>query len=165
MPNFLKIFFIKFRWFIKTTNQGVINNKRLTQLLILTSFLITFWLVRTITNLQRLNVIPNQTGDLHIHHLVPGIILLLISGYCGLSFWNLRLIRVPMAVCFGVGAALTIDEFALWLYLQDVYWEKQGRDSLDAVIITITIISMVFILSEAHDHIIARKVKKLVKNA
>lgn len=165
MTTALKFVFRKTRWFVATTSTGIVHNKRLTQLLILVSFLVTFWLIRTVTNLQRLGVIPNQTGVFHIHHLVPGIILLLVSGYSGLSFWNVKFIRVPMAVCFGIGAALTIDEFALWLYLRDVYWERQGRDSLDAVIVVITLLSIVFIISEAHDHIIARRVKKLVKNA
>lgn len=165
MTASLETFLRKVKWFVITTNEGIIHNKRLTQLLILVSFLITFWLIRTLTNLQRLGIIPNQTGDLHIHHLVPGIILLLISGYSGLSFWNVKFIRVPMAICFGIGAALTIDEFALWLYLRDVYWERQGRDSLDAVIFVITLLSIIFIISEAHDHIIAKKVKRLVKNA
>ena len=49
----------------------------------------------------------------------------------GKSRWSGRL----MAFLFGVGAALTLDEFALWLNLQDVYWERQGRASIDAVVL------------------------------
>ncbi len=63
-----------------------------------------------------------------------------------------------MSVLFGVGAALTIDEFALWLFLRDVYWEAQGRTSVDAVIITIVILTIAFIISEIHDH---RHVKRI----
>lgn len=40
-----------------------------------------------------------------------------------------------MSFLYGVGAALTLDEFALWLNLQDVYWERQGRESIDAVLL------------------------------
>ncbi len=80
-----------------------------------------------------------EVGGRHIHHLVWGILLLLIVGYGWLlqfgpivqarSRWHGRV----MAFLFGVGAALTLDEFALWLNLQDVYWERQGRASMDAV--------------------------------
>lgn len=129
------------------------DSQRLSQLLILVSFLITFATVRIITHLQQLNLLPNQSKNiLHIHHLVPGIILLIISGYVGISFWSVQKLRTLMAVLFGIGAALTIDEFALWLYLKDVYWEKQGRDSIDAFIVVIIIFSIVFLISEIHDH-------------
>jgi hypothetical protein len=40
-----------------------------------------------------------------------------------------------MAILYGLGAALTLDEFALWLNLRDVYWAKEGRSSIDAVIL------------------------------
>jgi hypothetical protein len=47
-----------------------------------------------------------------------------------------------MAMLFGIGAALTLDEFALWLHLEDVYWAKQGRDSIDAVVIMATVLAL-----------------------
>lgn len=75
----------------------------------------------------------------HIHHLVWGILLLLLVGYGWLveigsgapdsSRWAGRL----MALLYGVGSALTLDEFALWLNLSDVYWEHEGRESLEAM--------------------------------
>jgi hypothetical protein len=137
------------------------DSKRLSQFLILISFLTTFAIVRTITHLQKLNIFPNQHNNiLHIHHLVPGIILLLISGYIGISFWSIHKLRVLMAVLFGIGAALTIDEFALWLYLKDVYWAKQGRDSIDAFILVIIIFSIAFLASEVHDHALIKKLLK-----
>ena len=77
------------------------------------------------------------SGGLHIHHLVWGILLLLLVGYVWLleigvgSSWMASL----TAIAFGVGAALALDEFALWLNLSDVYWERQGRVSIDAVLI------------------------------
>jgi hypothetical protein len=103
------------------------------------SFLLTFGIVRTITHLIRAGVGPfhNVTaGTLHVHHLVWGILLLIAVGYVWLleigvgSSWVASL----TALAFGVGAALTLDEFALWLNLQDVYWENQGRVSIDAVV-------------------------------
>lgn len=133
--------------------QRLKDSKRLSQFVMLISFLITFGIVRAITHLQKLNILPNQQDDiLHIHHLVPGIILLLISGYIGISFWSTNKLRVFMAVLFGIGAALTIDEFALWLYLRDVYWAKQGRDSVDAIVFVILVIGIILLISEVRDH-------------
>lgn len=68
-----------------------------------------------------------------------------------------------MAVLFGIGAALTIDEFALWLYLDDVYWEKEGRYSIDAIIISLIILTITFVLGEAYDHSWIRKIKTYIK--
>ena len=78
----------------------------------------------------------------HIHHLVWGILILLLVGYGWLA--DLGRSHTPisiflgrlMAVGYGAGAALTLDEFALWLNLSpDVYWTRQGRESIDAVIL------------------------------
>jgi hypothetical protein len=130
------------------------DSHRLAQILVLLSFLITFATIRAITNLQRLGLLSNPgiRGALHIHHLAPGILLLLLSGYVGLSFWATDKIRRLMAILFGIGAALVIDEFALWLYLKDVYWEKQGRLSVDAIIYVVIILTIIFVISEVHDH-------------
>src|ERR1035438_281810 len=78
-------------------------------------------------------------GGRHIHHLVWGILLLLFSGYIwllelgtgmeGTFRWLGRLV----SVLYGVAAALTLDEFALWLNLRDVYWEREGRESFEAM--------------------------------
>jgi hypothetical protein len=75
----------------------------------------------------------------HIHHLVWGILLLLLVGYLWLievgtgavssTQWTGRL----MSMLFGVAAALTLDEFALWLNLRDVYWEREGRENFEAL--------------------------------
>src|SRR6201996_787428 len=81
-------------------------------------------------------------GGKHIHHLVWGILILLFVGYGWLldlgrahSPLSIFLSRL-MAISYGVGAALTLDEFALWLDLEpDAYWSRQGRLSIDAVIL------------------------------
>jgi hypothetical protein len=104
------------------------------------AFLLTFVIVRAITVSIRAGIGPFHNvsaGTTHIHHLVWGILLLIIVGYVWLleigvgSTWVASL----TAILFGVGAALTLDEFALWLNLQDVYWEQQGRVSVDVVLI------------------------------
>src|SRR5207245_6058584 len=111
------------------------------------SFVVTFAIVRGITHAIRAGVGPFHnvsSGGLHIHHLVWGILLLLVVGYVWLleigvgSSWVASL----TAMAFGVGAALTLDEFALWLNMQDVYWERQGRESIDAVVIFAGLLSV-----------------------
>ncbi len=108
--------------------------------LVLGAFLITFAIVRTITHMIKAGKGPFgniSVGGTHVHHLVPGIFLLLASGVLGIATGDALptwLLWVP-PVLFGIGAALTLDEFALWLTLKDVYWEKEGRRSVDAVII------------------------------
>jgi hypothetical protein len=112
---------------------------------LLVSFLVTFALVRAITHAIRADRGPFHNISVkgkHFHHLVPGIILVLISGYFAAAL-HLRLTRTIDAMVFGIGAALTLDEFALWLNLEDVYWAKQGRDSVDAVIIAAILLSLV----------------------
>ncbi|MCC6791295.1 MAG: hypothetical protein IT336_06415 [Thermomicrobiales bacterium] len=116
-----------------------------TQVIILVAFLLTFAIVRVITHAIRRGskLVHNveTSGGLHIHHRVPGILLLLASGYLGIGLADHVPIRI-VAVLFGIGAALTLDEFALWLHLEDLYWAKEGRDSIDAVVIMATIIAI-----------------------
>src|SRR5579864_7168341 len=82
-----------------------------------------------------------QMGGRHIHHLVFGIIILLLVGYgwlceigSGADNASIFLSRL-VSILYGVGAALTLDEFALWLNLRDVYWAREGRASIDAVVL------------------------------
>ena len=110
-------------------------------------FLVTFGIVRLITHLIRAGVGPfhNVTsGGLHIHHLVWGILILLAVGYVWLIEVGTtsNLLSSLTAVAYGVGAALTLDEFALWLNLQDVYWTGAGRLSIDAVVLFAALLSV-----------------------
>jgi hypothetical protein len=108
------------------------------------AFFLTFGIVRAITHAIRLDLGPFHNvsaGGVHVHHLVWGILLLLGVGYLWLlqvgtgetakAVWLSRL----TSVLFGVAAALTLDEFALWLNLADVYFARQGRESIDAVLL------------------------------
>lgn len=139
------------------------NSKRLSQILVLISFLITFILARIAADNNMFVVVETQGGPLHIHHLVPGIILLLVSGYIGIAFHSRFKLRNFMAILFGIGAALTVDEFSLWLYLEDVYWEKEGRHSIDAIIIITILLTITVVLGEAYDHSWKKKVKTYLK--
>ena len=103
------------------------------------AFFVTFASVRAITHAIRAERGPFKNitpGGRHIHHMTFGIVGLLTVGYLWLleigtkdRRWASRLTSVG----FGSGAALTLDEFALWLNLEDDYWTKQGRESIDAV--------------------------------
>ncbi len=121
-------------------DRHVIDDGKEAQATILVSFLITFSIVRFITHSIRAgrfrHVLRNVAtpGGTHLHHLVPGILLMMLTGYVGIAV-DPSPTRSWHAALFGVGAALTLDEFALWLNLKDVYWAKQGRDSIDAVIV------------------------------
>jgi hypothetical protein len=106
------------------------------------SFFVTFGLTRFLTQVYRKHDDPLQVtiGGIHVHHLVWGILLLIVVGYMWLIQMGtergeglVSLGRVT-ALLYGVGAALTLDEFALWLNLKDVYWEREGRASVDVAI-------------------------------
>ncbi len=108
------------------------------------SFFLTFAGVRAVVYAVLHQIPPFhfiEAGGRHIHHLVFGILILLGVGYgwladlgTGEDNTSLLLSRL-MAILYGVGAALTLDEYALWLNLRDVYWAPEGRTSIDAVIL------------------------------
>ena len=76
--------------------------------------------------------------------MVWGILLLLVVGYSWLAevgtgyaaLWAGRI----TSIIYGVGAALMLHEFALWLNLRDVYWERQGRESLEAMVLFLAVL-------------------------
>ena len=68
-----------------------------------------------------------KTGGIHVHHLVFGIVLLMLAGFLGFALQPESPWLEILAAAFGVGMGLTLDEFALWLHLEDVYWAEQGR--------------------------------------
>jgi hypothetical protein len=123
--------------------EGIVETGREAQFLFFIAFLATFGFIRTSTHMIRAQVSwwPGNVsvGGTHIHHLVWGILMLLVFGWIGVAVHPGSPWREITAVFFGIGAGLTMDEFALWLNLKDVYWEKQGRRSIDAVIVTAAI--------------------------
>jgi hypothetical protein len=107
-------------------------------LILLAAMLLSFGFIRFSTRMIRAevswwpgNVTP---GGMHIHHLVFGIVLLMLTGFLAFAIQPSSPGLEILAGLFGVGAGLTLDEFALWLYLEDVYWAEEGRSSVDAVI-------------------------------
>ncbi len=128
----------------------ILDEGKEAQAVILVTYVVTFLAVRFITHAIRdgkyRRVFRNVSGPggTHLHHLVPGIILLLVSGFLGVGI-NDRTWQLVVAVLFGIGAALTLDEFALWLHLEDVYWAKEGRQSVDAVLTMAALLLMAVI--------------------
>lgn len=121
---------------------------------LLAAFLVTFLFIRTSARLMRSPKVPWWPGSvktasgLHLHHLVWGILLLLLSGFLAFAITQASPWTEILAGVFGVGAGLTLDEFALWVYLRDVYWAEEGRTSFDAVVIA-TVIGALIVLGFA----------------
>jgi lysyl-tRNA synthetase, class II len=117
--------------------------------LLLLGFIFTFVVVRINTRRVRARggagtgagsiVTP---GGLHIHHSVFGIITMVVAGILEFALQPGIPYQEMIAVAFGAGAALTLDEFALILHLEDVYWTGEGRASIDAVILGITFMTL-----------------------
>lgn len=109
--------------------------------LLLAAFLLAFAFIRTSARLMRSPRVPWWPGSvetssgLHIHHLVWGIVLVLVTGFLAFAIQPASPWLELLAAGFGVGTGLTLDEFALWLHLDDVYWSEAGRQSLDAVVV------------------------------
>src|SRR5919204_853293 len=113
---------------------------------VLVAFVVSFLAIRTSARLTRsVSWWPGgvKTGGVHIHHLVWGICLMMFSGFLAFAapldapWWHI------VAVTFGVGAGFTMDEFALWVRLEDVYWTEEGRSSFDAVVVATAFAALV----------------------
>ena len=129
--------------------RAIVDTGRQPQFLFFVAFLVSWAFIRTSAHLIRAQVRwwPGnvEVGGTHIHHLVWGILLLLISGWIGVTVAPDSPWHEILAVLFGIGAGLTLDEFALWLNLRDVYWEKEGRRSIDAVIVAACLTGFVLV--------------------
>src|SRR5215211_575028 len=117
----------------------IVDTGRLASFLFFVALLGTFGFIRTSTWMIKNQVSwwPGnvQVGGTHVHHLVWGIFAMMIFGYIGVVHEPDSPWREIVSVFFAIGMGLTLDEFALWLELKDVYWEKDGRKSVDAMII------------------------------
>src|SRR5690242_19237209 len=120
------------------------NRPRRRLLLASVSFFVTFASVRGMVYCITHQIPPFHfifMDGRHIHHLVFGILILLGVGYAWLCDVGTGMVGTStlasrvMTILYGLGAALTLDEFALWLNLKDVYWSREGRSSIDAVIL------------------------------
>ncbi|BDU07698.1 hypothetical protein GV791_00250 [Nocardia cyriacigeorgica] len=132
-------------------DDDVIAQGRLPLLCFLLGFILGFLVIRVSVRLIRAQVRwwPGnlRAGDTHIHHMVFGVILVLSSGLGMISTFDdgSSATGALLAALFGVGAALVLDEFALIYYLRDVYWEEQGRTSVDAVFVALAVTGLLLL--------------------
>ena len=130
----------------------IIGRGRLPLLCCLIAFILTFFVTRTFVRLIRRRKGTGRTprwweprnihiGSKHIHHVVVGVVLVMVSGITlvTLSVNGNESEFTATAIIFGIGAALVLDEYALILHLSDVYWEEDGRTSVDAVFAAIAV--------------------------
>jgi hypothetical protein len=120
-----------------------------TAFLVLAAFVLSFLAIRTSARLTRsVSWWPGgvQTeGGVHLHHLVWGICLMMLAGFLAFAvpleapWWHL------VAIAFGVGAGFTMDEFALWVRLDDVYWSQEGRVSFDAMVVAVAFAALIVV--------------------
>ena len=127
---------------------GFLATDRLPFLLLFLSFLVTFVATRAITRMIRAGVGPfrnNLAGGVHIHHAVPGIVLTLIGAYLSVGVGGGRPWAEVAGVLIGVGSSLILDEFALILHLQDVYWSPEGQLSVQLVALALSGMGLVLL--------------------
>jgi hypothetical protein len=126
-------------WF----HEWIIGTGRLPLFCFLAALIVTFLFTRLNVRLIRAKVgwfRDVNVGDIHVHHIVFGVVLMLFGGVAGLVSAGLSPGWYALtAAIFGVGAALVLDEFALILHLRDVYWSEEGRTSVDAVFVAIAV--------------------------
>lgn len=126
-------------------HQNFVEPGKLPMLLALTAFVLTFAITRMITRLIRAGKGPfrNVTpGGVHVHHVVPGVVLTVLGGFGAVASGRHGFGASLCAVIFGVGAGLVLDEFALILHLDDVYWTEQGRQSVEVVVLTAALVGL-----------------------
>jgi hypothetical protein len=132
-------------------NDQIVAEEKQGLFLVLVGFLLSFGFIRMSTRLMRSPRVPWWPGSVvsesgvHVHHLVFGIVTMMIAGAVGFTVLGDSPWAEVCAFAFGVGAGLTIDEFALWVYLEDVYWSEQGRVSIDATVIAAAFMGLILL--------------------
>jgi hypothetical protein len=126
-------------------HRNIVEPGKLPLLLILSSFVVIFVVTRTITRLIRAGRGPLHdnvsSSGLHVHHAVPGILLLIGGAFVAVGTTD-PVWRSVAAVVIGVGTSLVLDEFALILRLEDVYWTAEGRVSVEMVCLAIACLGL-----------------------
>jgi hypothetical protein len=121
---------------------------KLPLLLLLAAFLATFVATRLYTRLARRHEWGSgRLGTVHVHHVVPGIVLMLVAGVLGFSSYNDEVVVNLSAAVFGCGAALVLDEFALVFHLDDVYWDHEGRSSVVGVMLAAVVVGLMLVVT------------------
>src|SRR5690242_5554061 len=107
--------------FIPGYSTHIVGDGKEPVLLLLLAFLITFALTRLYTRLARVyGWGSGNVGGVHLHHMVVGILIMIVTALVAVAEWPTGIGRDVIAIFFGIGAALILDELALSLYLKDV---------------------------------------------
>jgi hypothetical protein len=128
----------------------LVEHDRQALFMVLVGFLGSFVFIRVSTRLMRSPKVPWWPGSivsesgLHLHHLVFGIVTMMAAGTLGFALFQVSPWFEICALAFGIGVGLTIDEFALWVHLDDVYWAEEGRRSIDATVVAAVAMAMIF---------------------
>lgn len=125
-----------FGWFERT----IVDTGRLPLFCLFAGLIVGFAVIRFSVRMIRAQVRwwPGnvKSGGLHIHHMVFGVILMILAGMGAFAFPDEELApNAVLGALFGIGTALVLDEFALILHLRDVYWAESGRISVDAIFV------------------------------
>ncbi|MEE4424241.1 hypothetical protein [Streptomyces bugieae] len=126
--------------------RNIVEPGKLPLLLALASFVLAFVVTRAITRLIRAGKGPFRNispGGLHVHHVVPGVVLMVVGGFIAIAGDRRGFGSGAAAVLFGIGVGLVLDEFALILHLDDVYWTEEGTKSVEVVILTVALVALV----------------------
>ena len=127
----------------------LVEHNRQALFLVLVGFLLSFVMIRISTRLMRSPKVPwwpgsiVSEGGVHLHHLVFGIVTMMVAGTIGFALMGESPWFEVCALAFGVGIGLTIDEFALWVHLDDVYWAEEGRRSIDATVVAALMMALI----------------------
>jgi len=126
-----------------------IESGRLPLFLCFFAFVITFIVTRTITRTIRSGRGPfgdnvSESG-LHIHHAVPGVIILVAGAFLAVGASGATGWAELAGVLVGIGTSLVLDEFALILRLDDVYWAEEGQISVEMVGLTVGLLGLILI--------------------
>jgi hypothetical protein len=122
-------------------NHQLVEHDRQGVFLVLAGFIGSFAFIRMSTRISRSPRFEWWPGSVvsdsgvHVHHLVFGICTMMAAGTLGFLFFEVSPWFEIVAIFFGIGVGLTVDEFALWVYLDDVYWAEEGRGSIDATVL------------------------------
>lgn len=111
--------------------------------LMLLAFILTLAGTRFYTRMARIRGWGSaHVGGVHVHHLVPGIVMSLVAGGLAIGLEPSEVWVALLAIVFGGGAALVLDEFAMLLHLDDVYWTTEGRASIDACMAAVAFLGL-----------------------
>ncbi len=131
--------------------EHLVSHGRQYLFLLFVGFIGSFGFIRLSARLMRSPRVPWWPGSVvsesgvHLHHLVWGIGAMMISGVISFALYSTGFWYDMCAVFFGIGMGLTIDEFALWIHLDDVYWSEEGRSSIDASVIAIAFMGVILV--------------------